>query len=76
MDGSETSIIISPSSDVFVTNCTTIHILDDNFAEATESLTIELIPMNLELYVVSEVSRRTVINIIDDEGKEIYYEIL
>ncbi len=73
MTGSGISVVISPSLDRFVINCTTVDILDDNFAETTESLTIELMAINPELYVVSEVGRKTVINIFDDEGEMVWF---
>ncbi len=69
MNGSEAAIVISPSSDKFAVNCTTIEILDDTFAETMETLIVELTsPVDLS-YLLSDVRVRTTVNIFDDEGE-------
>ena len=59
--------IVPPVLDKFVIRCTILAILDDNFAELTESVTLVLVGSS-DSYVLSENSR-TVINIEDDEGQ-------
>ena len=59
--------IVPPVLDNFAIRCTIIAILDDNFAELTEPLTLVLVGSS-DSYVLSENSH-TVINIEDDEGQ-------
>ena len=59
--------LISPSTDNIVFNCTTLIIVDDNFTELTEVVTIALIDSS-PLYFFTGITE-TVIYIEDNEGQ-------